>query len=414
MFENFDSLLQDSSAPIAAFLGGFAATLTPCVYPLIPITLSIVGAGKEVSRSRALWRASLYSLGIVASYSILGVVAVQTGSFFGSVWSSPAFRFVLGAIIFCYGLVSLELINVRSTGALGQKVAGLGGDTWRGAFLAGAVSGILASPCTAPLLATILTFAASSSNSLLGIALLFFYAIGFSLPFFMLALFPQAFSWIPRSGGWLHGIKFVIGAALLTLGAYYLSDFQVSFLKPLFGLPLLIFYPATGLLLLLLCRMGTRSYLNESRKQRLLASVTFALVALPSLLLGRGHSLNADPSSNVLAEAFERAKEKNAAVVLEFTADWCVQCRELAKAVFANPLVHEEMKSAEMTVVDLSNASSDEKKLQKDLGVRGLPAILFLCPSGKEFVEKRVNQVISAEEFLVRLRDVQSQLSSCG
>lgn len=402
------------NSTVAAFIGGFIATLTPCVYPLIPITLSVVGAGKESSRIQALSRAALFCLGIFISYALLGIVAVYSGSFFGAIWSQASFRMLLGVAICCYALVSLDLIHIRTKGELSQFAASLNGNSAIGAFAAGSVSGILAAPCTGPLLATILTLAATSTSPGTGITLLLAYAAGFSLPFFILSLSPRFFRLAPKSGPWLYGVKFLIGASLLTLGAYYLLEYQLALIKPFFEIhSSLILFLAVPILFLAIF-LAIKSYLRDSRSLRLFASLS---VLTLSIIIISGSSSSKAPEMPVdlnFYQSLKNADSRKVATVVDFTADWCVKCKELERDVFSKEDVRQALQSFEFLSIDLSSISEEEKILQKRYGIRGLPAILFLCPDGSEIMLARINEVISDKDFHERLAQAKAALKNCS
>lgn len=404
----------EASSLLAALLGGFIATLTPCVYPLIPITLSIVGASTEVPRAKAILRASIYCLGIFLSYTLLGTVAVLSGSLFGEIWASPAVEFAIGLMLCGYALLSLDLVLIKNNGRMSQSAAALSANSAVGAFAAGGVSAILAAPCTGALLAAILTLAASSPNPTSGILLMLAYAAGFSTPFFILALSPQLFRFIPRSGSWLYAAKFIIGLSLLALGFNYLGGENIL-VSPLnnggFKILLIVI---SALICILTVRLGMQSYINESRILRFFAALTGAIF----LLLLSLQIANFKPSGNnlgtsELSEALINAKSENSLVVMEFTADWCIKCKELARDVFSKSEVKEQLSSVQFVVVDLSQISDSEKELQRKYAVRGLPAIIFLCPSSAEISVPRINEVIDSAEFIEKLAQAKEKVLNC-
>ena len=170
-------------ALVLAVFGGLLTCLTPCVYPLIPITLSIFGACGAKSSRQAFLLSLAYVLGIAITYSILGLLAAASGSVFGSLLGNP---WVIGAICGC--LIFLSIYNLDLlTFSLGQGLSrfanSLGGKGYRGAFVMGMASGIVAAPCVGPVLLSILVIAAASGSAWKGGLLLFFYALGFGCPF---------------------------------------------------------------------------------------------------------------------------------------------------------------------------------------------------------------------------------------
>src|SRR5215211_3289609 len=171
------------------FAGGLLTALTPCVYPLIPITVSVFGATRAGSRGRAVLLTSSYVLGMGLIFAVLGVAAARTGALFGSVLADP--RFTIGLAIFLLVLASsmFGAFEIALPQGLAQRLSTVGGAGVLGAFLMGSVSGFIAAPCTGPVLTGLLAFVARSQSSLLGGALLFVYALGVGAPFFLLGAF---------------------------------------------------------------------------------------------------------------------------------------------------------------------------------------------------------------------------------
>src|SRR5919106_519338 len=197
------------------FVGGLLTALTPCVYPLIPITVSVFGATRAQSRGRAVLLTSAYVLGMGAVFAILGVIAARTGALFGSVLADP--RFVVGLAVFLLVLASsmFGAFEIALPQGLTQRLSAVGGAGVPGAFLMGSVAGFLAAPCTGPVLTGLLAFVAKSQSSL------FVYALGVGVPFFILGVFTVR---LPKGGQWMEWVKSVLGIALVALAATYLKD----------------------------------------------------------------------------------------------------------------------------------------------------------------------------------------------
>src|SRR5215813_6318986 len=190
------------------FAGGLLTALTPCVYPLIPITVGVFGARKAERRSKAILLTLAYVLGMGLVFSTLGVIAAKTGQAFGSILGDP--RFVVGLAIFLLVLASsmFGAFELSLPSGLAQKLNTVGGGGMAGAFLMGSVSGFLAAPCTGPVLTGLLAFVAESQNSALGAMLLFIYALGVGVPFVLIGVFTLR---LPRGGEWMEWVKSVLG-----------------------------------------------------------------------------------------------------------------------------------------------------------------------------------------------------------
>src|SRR6266478_9234036 len=194
------------------FLGGVLTSLTPCVYPLIPITVGIFGGGQSQHRSRSVALSATYVAGIAATYSALGVFAALSGKAFGAVLSSPAVVVLLAVFLVALAASMFGAFEIALPSALQQKLSGVRAAGFAGAFGMGLVAGIIAAPCTGPVLAGVLTYVAAQRNAVLGFWMLFTYAIGMGLLFFVLGATSLR---LPRSGPWMETVKSVLGIALV-------------------------------------------------------------------------------------------------------------------------------------------------------------------------------------------------------
>lgn len=203
------------------FFAGVMSSLTPCVYPLIPITIGLFGARAAESRWQAFSLSSVYVLGIVITYSILGVVAASLGSVFGGAMQNP---WVLGSIAFVFlllGLSSMGAIPFRLPGDLQTRLSQTGGTGYLGALLMGLVAGVIAAPCVGPIVAGILVYVAQQQSLLLGWGLLATFALGMGMLFLVLGTFSSLLSRIPKSGPWMEAVKTFFGVVFLAMALFY-------------------------------------------------------------------------------------------------------------------------------------------------------------------------------------------------
>lgn len=205
------------------FAAGIATSLTPCIYPMIPITAGILGGTGAVRRSRrrVALLTLLYVLGLALVYSLLGLLAGLTGSIFGAVSSSPWSYFAVGNLLLFFGLAMLDVFPVNAPARLVAWAGRIGGDSAGGVFLLGATSGLVAAPCGAPAFAAVLTFVATTRSAVLGFAYLFVFSLGLSALLAGVGLFSGALASLPRAGRWLVWIKKAGGALLLAMAEYY-------------------------------------------------------------------------------------------------------------------------------------------------------------------------------------------------
>jgi thiol:disulfide interchange protein DsbD len=218
-------LQQRPVLAVATLFGaGVVTSLTPCIYPMIPITAGLISganSGVSPSRGRTVGLTLAYVLGLALFYALLGVLAGLTGTLFGTVSASPWARFAIGNLLLIYGLAMLEAIPIGVPRRLAAWAGGLGGGSYPAVFLLGATSGVVAAPCGAPAFAAVLTWVATTRSALLGFVYLFTFSLGMTALLVAVGLFSGTLAALPRSGGWLVWIKRAAGLALIGGAEYY-------------------------------------------------------------------------------------------------------------------------------------------------------------------------------------------------
>jgi cytochrome c-type biogenesis protein len=213
--------------PLAAvpllFAAGVATSLTPCIYPMIPITAGILGGAGSVQRSRA--RTAIltlvYVLGLALVYASLGLVAGLTGTLFGAISANRWAYFTIGNLLLIFALAMLDVIPVSVPSRALAWAGRIGGGSVGGAFLMGATSGLVAAPCGAPAFAAVLTFVATTKSAPLGFTYLFVFSLGMTAILVAVGLFSGTLAALPRSGPWLVIVKKTAGVVLLAMAEYY-------------------------------------------------------------------------------------------------------------------------------------------------------------------------------------------------
>jgi len=214
------------SPPAAAallFLAGVATSLSPCIYPMIPITAGVLGGGSrpDAPRRRVVGRTLVYVLGLASFYALMGLVAGLTGTLFGTVASNPWVRFATGNLLLLFGLAMLDVFPIAAPQRLAAWAAGLSGGSYPAVFLLGATSGIVAAPCGAPAFGAVLTWVATTHSAVLGFAYLFVFSLGMSVVLAAVGLFSGALAALPRPGPWMVWIRRLAGVVLLFMAEYY-------------------------------------------------------------------------------------------------------------------------------------------------------------------------------------------------
>lgn len=409
---------------VVVFLGGLLTACTPCVYPLIPITVSIFGARKAESRGKALLLTTAYVIGMGAVFSGLGVVAALSGKAFGSALGNP--WVVTGLAIFLLALASsmFGAFELALPASWATKLNTVGGAGLVGAFLMGSVSGFLAAPCTGPVLTGLLAFVAKTQSVGLGAGFLFLYAMGVGVPFFLLGVFTVK---LPKGGVWMEWVKSVLGITLVALAFSYVKDAfpalrdGVGHLAEQLGK-----WPGTGIaaaLTVLGILLGAvHLSFKEGARQFALKGAGVALVVLA--LVMRGGAMNAeaattsltwhyrfpDAPANPSVQSFEaklaQAKASGKPVMIDFFADWCAACKELDRETYVAPAVAREASRFVNIKVDATNEDDAIQELYKRFGVQGLPTVAFVSTEGKVLDNPKVTGFLGPEQFLTEMKKV--------
>lgn len=427
---------QFAVAAGVVFLGGLLTAMTPCVYPLIPITVSVFGARKDTSRGKSVLLTSSYIFGMAAVFCALGVLAAKTGQAFGSMLGKPAVSIGLALFLGLLASSMFGAFELALPSSLQTKLNSVGGTGVLGSFLMGSVSGFLAAPCTGPVLTSLLTFVAKSQSTALGAGLLFIYALGVGAPFFVIGVFAVK---LPRGGVWMEWVKSVLGVALVALAVSYLRDGLTPLreasnalaaqLGRVPGTAIAAVVAAAGVLL----GAVHRSF-KEGRTDALLKGVGVTAVALA--LLVRAGALNTasagdlwvrmglmtppppvevtwavkvKPSEGALASfdgALAQARAQGKPVMIDFFAEWCAACKELDRDVYVAPDVVGEAGRFINIKVDGTDDAEVIDKLYQRFGVQGLPTVAFVSSDGEVLEDPRVTGYLEPHEFLAELKKV--------
>jgi thiol:disulfide interchange protein DsbD len=219
-----------SQSPVTAipvlFAAGVLTSLTPCIYPMIPITAAIVGGsstGAPPRRGRTVLLTFSYVIGLALVYSLLGLLAGLSGTLFGTVSANPWLAFGMANLLLVAALAMLDVIPVRLPASLAAKFASVGeGGRAGGAFLMGAASGLVAAPCSAPVMAAVLTWVSRTKSAALGFTYLFVFSLGMCTLLVVVGLFSGSVSRLPRAGAWMLWVKRIFALAMVGVAEYYL------------------------------------------------------------------------------------------------------------------------------------------------------------------------------------------------
>jgi cytochrome c-type biogenesis protein len=232
MIENFVSglsnYLQESLfvSFVAVYIGGVVISFTPCIYPVIPITVAVIGVRGGGSKVRGFFLSLIYVTGMAVTYTVLGTIAALSGRLFGQIQSNPWTYFLIGNLCVLMGLsmigvfsFSIRIPSFVPQGQLRDRTKGV-----VGSFLMGAASGLVMGPCTAPALAVVLSYAATRQSLVFASSLMFIFAFGMGTLLILVGTFAGLLAAIPKSGKWMVQIGRIFGWILLGAGEYFLIN----------------------------------------------------------------------------------------------------------------------------------------------------------------------------------------------
>jgi len=379
------------------FVGGIALNLTPCVYPLIPITISYFG-GKSDKGSIAI-HGGCYVAGIAFTNSILGVFAALTGSLMGALLQHPIVLTLLSILLISlsaslFGFWELK-VPFRVMQAATRSHSG-----YVGSLFMGLMMGIVAAPCIGPFVLGLLTWVASMGSPWLGFVIFFTLSLGLGLPFFFLALFSGHINKLPRSGEWMLWVRKLMGWVLIGMAAY--------FIQPLVPETVGVFSMA-GVGLFAGIHLGWMDRTKAAFKAFDWIKMTAALAALVFAIVLIGNYTTRGPqarfdtySDSLLAEARNAGKP----VIIDFSAQWCTPCRELDDVTFHDANVVDRVeKEFTLVKVDLTRKGNPvHERLLAQYKVKGVPTVVFLDRQGNEIQSLRLVDFEPPEKFLERMK----------
>ena len=206
----------------SVFFAGVLTSFTPCIYPMIPITIGIVGGQEKAGRFHAFILSLAYVLGMAMTYACLGIIASLSGQFFGSVSSNPVTLLIVANVIILFGLSMLDVFMLPIPQFFLKSHTGTSKKGLFGVFLMGIASGLIAAPCTTPVLGVLITYVATKKNVVFGSTLLFTFSMGMNTLLLAIGTFTGLVTALPKSGMWMVRVKKFMGFLLILMGEYFL------------------------------------------------------------------------------------------------------------------------------------------------------------------------------------------------
>lgn len=391
------------------FFMGFLTSLTPCVYPLIPITVSIFGAKETKSKIQAFSLASVYVLGIAVMYSSLGFFAAKTGTIFGQFMSNPIIVSIIALLFVAMGISMLGAFDLRLPTNLQNRLSMVGGKGYISAFLMGLVAGVVAAPCTGPVLAAILAHVTYSGNVFYGVSLLFVYSLGLGSLFLIIGTYSGLISKLPKSGKWMESIKSIFAIIMFVSALYFLGN-AFEIFKKLTAHDPVIYTVLFILLWISIFKLGAIHLSIHSNPMIRNKKITGIIICTLSFY-GIFTTSMAPKQSSVswkynLEESLTLAKIENKPVMIDFYADWCTVCKELDALTYSDEDAGKALERFICIKVDIDAKTVDKNKLIKEYNIPGLPLVVFIDSKGTRLDQKRIDGFIKPDLLIKHIQDI--------
>lgn len=385
---------------------GILLTFTPCVLPMVPIVSGILAGARDLTRARSLWLTGIFVLAMSLVYAGAGAIAATTGASLQAALQAPwvlsAFALLMVALALAsFGLYQLRL-PARLTNLLDSLSRRQRGGGEAGVAAMGALSALIAGPCVTPPLVGALLYIAQTGDTLTGALALFAMGLGMGVP--LLLVGAALGTLLPRAGAWMQLINGALGFALLGLALWFLD--RIPALHQAVGyLWALLAVAALAGLSLGLHRLGRRILPAIAALAGTAALALFAVsgATLPWRPGPESAALRPDLHASTLQQVRRQIAASDKPVVLDFYADWCVECRLMEKDVFAQPQIRQLLRGWTLVRVDITANDAAARRLLREYGVIGPPTLIFAAPDGREARALRAVGFVDAQALQRRL-----------
>jgi len=363
------------------FLGGLALNLTPCVYPIIPITVSFFVGQSSGKIGRSFFLAAIYVLGMSITYSALGVAAAMTGGLLGSSLQNPIVLMFIAAVFLAFAASMFGAFEIQPPAFLNQ-IAGGSRQGIVGSLLMGLTVGIVAAPCIGPFVLSLLTYVAAQGDPLTGFILFFVLSMGLGFPYLILGTFSGSVKNLPRSGEWMIWVKKVFGVIMIAMAVFFIK----TLLPEMVYLALFIATLLFGGLYIGFIDSAKAGFFWFAPLKKMLGAAFIVFAGWMALSAwNETHAPHVD-WQNYDENLVIAAKADNKAILIDFFADWCIPCKRIEKTIFSNKIVVEKSQNFLTLKADLTKENSEAvRNLRLKYNVRGVPTVILIASNGVEF-----------------------------
>ncbi len=409
----------------ASYVFGLATSLTPCVYPMIAITVSVFGASEAKSRFHGVSVSFVFVLGIVSLFTPMGVISALTGKGFGSVLGNPWVVAVIGIVFLSLAASLFGAFEIALPASLNTRLSSVGGTGYRGAYALGLVCGLVAAPCVGPFLFGLLGWIATTRDVALGSAAMALYGLGLGTLFFVVGAFAVN---LPKAGAWMMGIKWVGGVCLAYMALAYVRDALPRATLQRLASPNEIYAVVGGALLAVGVALAAVHVAAERRKSSFVrlskpAKLASIVPAIAGLFVITTWWRSGEPANLATANvtsatvgalkwesselvATSRALSEHKPLLVDFGASWCGACKELEEQTFPDARVRAEGGRFVALHVDATDDDDPEvaRVRRKYAATEGLPVVLLFGSDGKE--DFRFTEFVPPEQLARALHQV--------
>jgi len=389
---------------VLVFISGFLTSLTPCVYPVIPIVMGYIGSRAGKKKIKGFYLSLFFVLGLSIVYAILGVIAATTGSLMGISFQNPVVVLIISIIFIVMGLSLAGFFEIPVPSSISSKIQKGHKSEILGSILIGGVSGIIAAPCVGPVLIALLSWISQTKNVFLGFWLTFTFSLGMSVIFVLAGTFSGVISSMPKAGKWMDYMKYLFSVLLIAGGIYFISSISSKWVALLmWGIFLISVSIFIGLF------KGIDKYDYKEKFYKVIVVIIFLCgvflffksIEIKYFPYTVGSVENHENSLNWIKDLEQgklKAEKENKILMVDAYAEWCVACKELDKYTFSDQAVSKVLKDYVIVKLDFTEKSEKNRELRKKLNIIGMPTLLFFDAQFREI--KRFSGFKNKDEFL--------------